>query len=158
VFSFYTDKIEGLKMSGSAKFQTYLVCCSLVSIWAYFYVGVNLNNSEMLIFVVILGGCLYLVFGKMLARMFQSGIDAKANKAYEDQQRQNEERQRNQRHEDQRKSLEIEFDHLAKIMMLQSNLDQGKLDKLQSMQTALKSAKNADLDTLRRQIEAMKRG
>jgi hypothetical protein len=43
-------------------------------------------------------------------------------------------------------------------MFLQANLDQGKLDKLQSMQTALKSAKNDDLDTLRRQIETMKRG
>jgi hypothetical protein len=151
-------KKEGLKMSGSAKFQAYLVCCSLVSIWAYFYVGVNLNNSEMLIFVVILGGCLYLVFGKMIARMLQSGIDAKANKAYEDQQRQNQERERNQRLEDKRQELAIEFDHLQKIMFLQANLDQGKLDKLQTMQTALKSAKNDDLDTLRRQIETMKRG
>lgn len=151
-------KKEGLKMSGSAKFQAYLVCCSLVSIWAYFYVGVNLNNSEMLIFVVILGGCLYLVFGKMIARMLQSGIDAKANKAYEDQQRQNQERERNQRLEDKRQELAIEFDHLQKIMFLQANLDQGKLDKLQTMQAALKSAKNADLDTLRRQIETMKRG
>jgi hypothetical protein len=42
--------------------------------------------------------------------------------------------------------------------MFQSNLDQGKLETLKTMQADLKNAKSADLDTLRRQIEAMKRG
>jgi hypothetical protein len=73
----------------------------------------------------------------------------------EDQER---ERQHQQRLDEKRRELEIEYEHIKKITMLQSNLDQGKLDKLQTMQTALKSAKNADLDTLRRQIETMKRG
>lgn len=145
-------------MSGSAKFQAYLVCCGVVGAWAYFGIGIKSIDPQILLFIAFLGGGLYLFFGKMIARMLQSGIDAKANKAYEDQQRQNQERERNQRLEDKRQELAIEFDHLQKIMFLQANLDQGKLDKLQTMQTALKSAKNDDLDTLRRQIETMKRG
>lgn len=145
-------------MSGSAKFQAYLAICAAVAAFFFFGQGYKLNNSGQWIIVGVTGFAFYLPFGGMVARMFQSGIDAKASKAYENQQRSEQERQRNQRLEDKRQELAIEFDHLQKIMFLQANLDQGKLDKLQSMQTALKTAKNDDLDTLRRQIETMKRG
>lgn len=145
-------------MSSSAKFQAYLAICAALAGFLFFGQGYKLNNSGQWVFVAITGFALYLPFGGMIARMFQNRMNSKANKAYETQQRNEEERQRNQRLEDKRQELAIEFDHLQKIMFLQANLDQGKLDKLQSMQTALKSAKNDDLDTLRRQIEAMKRG
>jgi hypothetical protein len=145
-------------MSGSAKFQAYLATCAAAAAFFYFGQGYKLNNSAQWVLVGISGGALYLVFGNILARMFQNHMNSKANQAYETQQRNEQERQRNQRLEDKRQELAIEFDHLQKIMFLQANLDQGKLDKLQSMQTALKSAKNDDLDTLRRQIETMKRG
>lgn len=145
-------------MSGSAKFQAYLACCAAVFAWLYFYVGVRFNNPQSMLYIAIIGGILYLPCGGFLSRMFQNHMNSKANQAYETQQRNEQERQRNQRLEDKRQELAIEFDHLQKIMFLQANLDQGKLDKLQSMQTALKSAKNDDLDTLRRQIETMKRG
>ena len=145
-------------MSGSAKFQAYLATCAAAAAFFYFAQGYKLNNSGQWIIVGFTGFMLYLPFGGMLARMFQRGIDKKANEAYQAEQRQNEQRQREQRLEDKRQELAIEFDHLQKIMFLQANLDQGKLDKLSAMQTALKSAKNDDLDTLRRQIETMKRG
>ena len=145
-------------MSGLAKFQAYLLCCSVVAAWLYFYVGVRFNHPQTVIYIAIIGGILYLPLGGFLSRLFQSRIDSKANQAYDNQQRNEQERQRNQRLEDKRQELAIEFDHLQKIMFLQANLDQGKLDKLQSMQTALKTAKSDDLDTLRRQIETMKRG
>jgi uncharacterized membrane protein YhiD involved in acid resistance len=120
--------------------------------------GGSFTKGEDFALVGVLSFFVYMVFGKSLIRMFEKSDAQKAQKAYEDQQRQNQERERNQRLEDKRQELAIEFDHLQKIMFLQANLDQGKLDKLQSMQTALKSAKNDDLDTLRRQIETMKRG
>jgi cell shape-determining protein MreC len=145
-------------MSGEAKFKAFAaIYCACVA-FLYFVGNWRFNQQEQWMTTIVFAFFLYLPFGKMVARMFQNGIDEKANKAYEEQQRQNEENQRNQRLEDKRQELQIEFDHLAKIMMFQSNLDQGKLETLKTMQADLKNAKSADLDTLRRQIEAMKRG
>ncbi len=71
----------------------------------------------------------------------------------EDQER---ERQHQLKLAEKRRELELEYEHVKKIAMLQSSIDQGKLDKLAEMQNALKNAKSEDLDTMRQQIEAMR--
>lgn len=67
-------------------------------------------------------------------------------------------RSQQRRYEEKRQDLELEFEHTKKLMELQGNIDQGKLNVLRSMQDQLKTNKQADLGALKAQIDAMKRG
>lgn len=60
------------------------------------------------------------------------------------------------RYDEKRRDLELEFEHTKKIMELQGSIDQGKLNVLRGMQDQLKNNKQADLDALKSQIDAMK--
>jgi hypothetical protein len=115
-------------------------------------------DDDIVIIYIIGGTFLYFIFGDFFTGIFNNWLyKREITNEYKKQELQRI-REQDREIEIKRRELEIEFDHLQRIMMLQANIDQGKLNALQDMQNNLKSQKMSDLDTLRQQIESMKRG
>lgn len=147
--------------------KTWLTLFGLGAILATLLASANDNFSLNVFFQIIFrsGFWVYtLVFAMFLAMPLFKTIKAffekqeakKRTVQYNLEQQKQEEKDEQKRLDRKRNELQIEFEHLQKIMGFQANLDQGKLDKLADMQKSLKSNKQADLDTLRQQIERMK--
>lgn len=56
-----------------------------------------------------------------------------------------------------RRELEIEFEHLKKIILLNSSVEQSKMMLIHQIEKEFKQQKDDDLDSLNAQIERMKR-
>jgi hypothetical protein len=127
------------------------------------------DTSIALILGAVLGLIGYFVVGLwIIAPIIEKILDAKSRSDYEIQttttnessrraaleaEREAEERVYFQR----KRELELEFEHLEKIMRLQSNLDQGKMDRLAQMQNQFRSNKLIDLNSMKAQIDAMRK-
>lgn len=87
--------------------------------------------------------------------------EKKLIKAYHQHQQNNENYQYNKNLnrdlERKRMELEIEFNHLKKIILLNSASDERKMRLIQEMERELKNQQNQDLESLSIQIERMKR-
>jgi flagellar biosynthesis component FlhA len=97
-------------------------------------------------------------FYKPLKIFFDGQESKKEVVKYEEKQRQNRDYEEQRELDRKWKEMALEYKQLERIAHLQANIDQGKLDKLAEMKRELTDRKTSDLDTLKRQIEAMKRG
>lgn len=120
-----------------------------------FFIDVNLGRW---LFYGTGGGFIYVVIGDFFTELFNSFFSSRSIARHEKKQELQRIKEHNIEIEKKRRELELEFEHLQRIMLLQANIDQGKLVTLQDMQNTLKSQKMSDLDLLRKQIEMMKRG
>ncbi len=128
------------------------------------------DASSALILGALLGLIGYFVIGLwIIAPIMEKILDAKSRSDYKIQTINTNNQNRisvieAQRYEDEReylrrkRELELEFEHMAKIMRLQSDLDQGKMDRLTDMQNKFNSSKRQDLEALKSQIDSMQRG
>lgn len=128
------------------------------NIFEYFIDSIrSLLDTEFIIPHTFIGFFVYLIFGEYFTKIFN-------NIAYSREQKNNEKKQelaivkeQDRKYYEKKRDLDLELQHLEKVMRLQANFDQAKMDKLKEMQRDLANKKQADLEVLRNQIDAMKR-
>jgi cell shape-determining protein MreC len=124
---------------------------------SFIYV-LSLVNDGIVINYIIGGTVLYWFFGDFFTRLFDNLFYRKRIAKEERKQELQTLKEQDRQLEIKRRELELEYEHLEKILRLQANIDEGKLGKLGEMQNNLKSQKMSDLELLRQQIERMKKG
>lgn len=103
----------------------------------------------------------YVFIRSMMIKPFIKHYEKKLTKEYYRQQEINENYQYNKalnRDLDRkRQELEIEFQHLKRLVLLNSQADERKMRLIYQMERELQNRQNTDLDSLNAQIERMKR-
>lgn len=127
----------------------------------------NLNTFKLSAFLMFLVFCLgvfclpYFFLRSMIIKPFIKHYEKKLSKQYAIMQAQYENnlyyRDLNRDLDRKRQELEIEFQHLKKLMLLNSNIDESKMRLIHQMERELQDRQNSDLDSLNAQIERMKR-
>lgn len=103
----------------------------------------------------------YVFIRSMMIKPFIKHYEKKLTREYHRQQEINENYQYNKalnRDLDRkRQELEIEFQHLKRLVLLNSQADERKMRLIYQMERELQNRQNTDLDSLNAQIERMKR-
>lgn len=127
----------------------------------------NLNTFKLSAFLMLLVFCLavfclpYFFLRSMIIKPFIKHYEKKLLKQYTIMQQQHENnlyyRDLNRDLERKRQELEIEFQHLKRLVLLNSQTDERKMQLIYQMERELQDRQNTDLDSLNAQIERMKR-
>lgn len=127
----------------------------------------NHNAFKLSSFLMMLVYCLavfclpYFFIRSMIIKPFITHYEKKLSKQYKIIQNQYENnlyyRDLNRDLERKRQELEIEFQHLKRLVLLTSQTDERKMQLIYQMERELRDRQNTDLDSLNAQIERMKR-
>lgn len=127
----------------------------------------NHNAFKLSFFLMMLVYCLavfclpYFFIRSMIIKPFVKHYEKKLLKQYAIMQQQHENnlyyRDLNRDLERKRQELEIEFQHLKRLVLLTSQTDERKMQLIYQMERELQDRQNTDLDSLNAQIERMKR-
>lgn len=121
-----------------------------------------------LIFGFILGLFVYLFFGWIIGYFIQKEEDNKNQKKYEMESRQQREweesdRKNNDRYrmdlemERKRRELELEFEHYYRVAMLNAQIDEGKMRRLEQMKKEFAQEQTHGIDSLNSQIARLRK-
>lgn len=145
------------------RFVFYPFCIVLALLLTYGnYSAFKLSFFLMMLVYCLLVFCLpYFFIRSMIIKPFIKHYEKKLSKQYAIMQAQYENnlyyRDLNRDLDRKRQELEIEFQHLKKLMLLNSNIDERKMQLIYQMERELQDRQNSDLDSLNAQIERMKR-
>lgn len=127
----------------------------------------NHNAFKLSFFLMMLVYCLlvfclpYFFIRSMIIKPFVKHYEKKLLKQYAIMQQQHENnlyyRDLNRDLDRKRQELEIEFQHLKRLVLLNSQADERKMQLIYQMERELQDRQNTDLDSLNAQIERMKR-
>lgn len=122
----------------------------------------KLSFFLMMLVYCLLAFCLpYFFIRSMIIKPFIKHYEKKLLKQYDIMQQQHESnlyyRDLNRDLDRKRQELEIEFQHLKRLVLLNSQADKRKMQLIYQMERELQDRQNTDLDSLNAQIERMKR-
>lgn len=122
----------------------------------------KLSFFLMMLVYCLLVFCLpYFFIRSMIIKPFIKHYEKKLLKQYAIMQQQHESnlyyRDLNRNLDRKRQELEIEFQHLKRLVLLNSQADKRKMQLIYQMERELQDRQNTDLDSLNAQIERMKR-
>lgn len=122
----------------------------------------KLSFFLMMLVYCLLVFCLpYFFIRSMIIKPFIKHYEKKLLKQYAIMQQQHESnlyyRDLNRDLDRKRQELEIEFQHLKRLVLLNSQADKRKMQLIYQMERELQDRQNTDLDSLNAQIERMKR-
>jgi hypothetical protein len=154
--------------STETKWKAFFSCCAIAFTLLYLQFYRASDGLEVSLVLGLFGGLiLYPIFGGLIGGFIQKEEDEKNNKKYElaqAKQREIEAAQRihNDRYqmdldmERKRRELEIEFEHYYKIAMLNAQIDEGKMRKLEQMKRDFAQEKTHGIDALNSQIARLR--